>query len=50
LAKAKIFANLFRLAKANPNSSIASRFSGMKAATMAQLALAKSKIIEVKGD
>jgi len=33
LAKAKTFTNIFRLAKANPNSLIASRFSGMTAAT-----------------
>jgi hypothetical protein len=32
LAEAKIFTNLFRLAKANPNLSIASRFSGMTVA------------------
>jgi hypothetical protein len=38
------------LAKANPNSSIASRFSGIKAATMVYWALAKSKMIEVKSD
>jgi hypothetical protein len=41
LAKAKTFKILFRLAKANPNLSIASRFSGMTAIKVKQSALAK---------